>query len=290
MYDALYTIYQECLPQYAVHQSLFEQHMQPVSARIITHTHRNKVVGYAMIHDASIALLCVQPCYQGQGIGSTLLAQAEQYILRSGARKIVLGRGRHYLLQGVPDEGDRIAFFQSKGYSATWCSANMTFSLMDDYFMDSVFPLQDAVTFEMLDDWRNESFLSVVNQVQPSWIPVYQTCTDPVMVAKMNENIVGFQVLSPEGGRFNVGSGKVGAIGCVGMVPSMQRRGIGRHLIMAGAQWLKAQGCGRIELRYVRIVDWYRRMGFEVTGWQWMGERDVMDDPRVSQRIYGDLS
>ena len=40
-----------------------------------------------------------------------------------------------------------------------------------------------------------------------------------------------------------------------------------------GAEWLKSRGCTGVELRYVELVNWYRRIGFTVTRRQWMGEK-----------------
>lgn len=50
-----------------------------------------------------------------------------------------------------------------------------------------------------------------------------------------------------------------------------------RGQVLYGAEWLKSRGCTGVELRYVELVNWYRRIGFTVTRRQWMGERRLPD-------------
>ena len=40
----------------------------------------------------------------------------------------------------------------------------------------------------------------------------------------------------------------------MGVVKSHRNRGIGMGMVLAGIRWLKEQGCGSIELRYVACL------------------------------------
>jgi len=44
-------------------------------------------------------------------------------------------------------------------------------------------------------------------------------------------------------------------------------------MVIQGAQWLKNQGCYSIELRYVELVDLYKKIGFVPIAHQWMGKK-----------------
>ena len=41
------------------------------------------------------------------------------------------------------------------------------------------------------------------------------------------------------------------------------------------SRWLKEQGCGSIELRYVALEDWYHKVGFCTFQRMWMGEKNL---------------
>lgn len=94
-------------------------------------------------------------------------------------------------------------------------------------------------------------------------------------MAIYNEKIVGFEILSPNGSRFVLPDQKVGCLGCVGTIHEMRELGIGRQMVVFGAEWLKNQGCTAVELRYVELVEWYKKIGFIVTRHQWMGEKKI---------------
>jgi len=61
-----------------------------------------------------------------------------------------------------------------------------------------------------------------------------------------------------------------------GVIPSERERGIGRQMVVNGIDWLKSQNCTSIELRYVEIVNWYRKIGFKATRLQWIGEKNIV--------------
>ncbi len=102
---------------------------------------------------------------------------------------------------------------------------------------------------------------------------MFTTCVDPVLLAVEAGAVLGFAILSPGGGRFSPPGERDGCIGCVGVAGCARRRGIGRGMVVYGAEWLKSRGCTGVELRYVELVNWYRRIGFTVTRRQWMGEK-----------------
>jgi GNAT superfamily N-acetyltransferase len=114
--------------------------------------------------------------------------------------------------------------------------------------------------------------LLAVDNAEPGWHGIFETCTDPVLLAidSGTDRITGFEILSKDVGRFLKGAG---CIGCVGVIQSARDKGIGRRMVAKGIDWLKSQRSPCIELRYVELVDWYKVLGFQVVGWQWMGEK-----------------
>jgi len=156
-----------------------------------------------MIHGSSIAMLCVKPSRRRKGIGSRLLDESERIIARTGAKKVVLGQGKHYLLQGVPYIKSDVAFFENRGYKADWVSVNMTLPLCE-FEMEqlAVPPLPEGVLFRFATERDRQTLLRVVLDAHSAWEGVFVDCVDPVLLAVRGEEIVGFEILSPNGGRF----------------------------------------------------------------------------------------
>lgn len=275
LYSDLYKLYSWCFPQYPVSQETFWQRLCPEKARVFAEYGQGLLIGCALVHKASIPLLCVDREYRQQGVGARLLASAQGYILGTGARQITLGCGKHYLLQGVPEAPPApVRFFQRHGYTAPWTSVNMELDLKSFSLKTAAIPpAPENVAFRMARVTDADALLAAVEDAQASWVPIFASCQDPVLLAVAREQIMGFQILSPSGGHFLRSGHTVGSIGCVGVVPGARNQGIGLRMVAQGAQWLKDQGCTLVELRYTWLESWYGRLGFRTVSRQWMGEK-----------------
>jgi ribosomal protein S18 acetylase RimI-like enzyme len=274
MYRDIFKLYNRCLPDYKMDEAEWLSWLKPEKAHIIRAHSGENLAGFSLIHGNSIALLCIDEKYQKQGFGSKLLADSETHIKSIGTDRIILGRGAHYVLQGVPnDNPEVVGFFEKRSYSAEWTSVNMATRLED--FNISAFnipPLPQNISFRFAEDADTPALLAAVEDADSGWIGVFEDCADPVMLAIRENEIAGFQILAPEGARFSPDE-KAGCIGCVGVIHKARALGIGRRMVAEGMKWLKEQDCMVIELRYVEIVDWYKKLGFYVTQEQWMGEK-----------------
>ena len=271
----IYELYIRCFPEYPVTFKVFEDVLKPEKAAMFRKEEKGELIGFAMVHGASVSLLCVRRDKRNNGIGTELLREAEVYIKRT-SDKITLGQGPYYLLQGVPENEENLSFFTKRGYNAQWTSVNMSLELQDfDRSKLSIPPAPEGVAFRMLRPGEEEKLFAAVKDAHSAWLRVYKNCVDPIFVAEYRGDIVGFQILAPRGGRFTDGKDKVGAIGCVGVVHRCRELGLGRQMMAAGAEWLNAQNCSSIELRYVELVEWYEKLGFKVRRRQWMGEKKI---------------
>lgn len=273
--DELYTLYRPCFPDYPAAEAVFRECLKRERGQVLYAGEGGETVGYALIHGGSLSLLCVDRRYRNRGHGAALLEAAETRIRASGADRVLLGRGRYYLLQGVPAEDPAVpAFFERRGYAASWTSVNMRLDLRGfGAGRLDIPPVPETVGFRFARDADRAVLLAAVDDAQPDWRGVFTTCADPVLLAVEAGAVLGFAILSPGGGRFSPPGERDGCIGCVGVVGRARRRGIGRGMVVYGAEWLKSRGCTGVELRYVELVNWYRRIGFTVTRRQWMGEK-----------------
>ncbi|MFA6729688.1 MAG: GNAT family N-acetyltransferase [Eubacteriales bacterium] len=276
--NELYHLYLECFPDYSVQRELFFNLLRPEKAIVAcVYGEDGDIDGYSMIHDSSIAILCVKPSHRQKGLGSRLLDESERIVAHAGAKRVVLGRGTHYLLQGVPHKENEVAFFEKRGYKADWVSTNMTLKL-NEFSPErlDVPSLPEGVLFRFAAEQDRQALSAAVIDAHSAWEGIFLDCADPVLLAVKGKEIVGFEILSPNGGRFAPPDQKVGAIGCVGVIHSERSAGIGRQMVIQGAQWLKNQRCHSIELRYVELVDWYKKIGFVPVAYQWMGEKALI--------------
>jgi len=277
MMKNLFELYSKCLPAYQMRENDWHSLQKPGFAEIKYAYDGEMLAGFSLIHGNTIALLCVNPQLQKRGFGSRLLEESEKFIKQSGANKIILGRGRHYILQGVPsDNPAAVSFFKKRGYEAEWASVNMTIQLEDfDINKLEIPPLPKDISFRFAEEADKSALLAAVEDADSSWVHVFEDCADPVMLAVRGNEIIGFQILAADGARFNTSGNRIGCIGCVGVINRARELGVGRRMVAGGMQWLKEQGCSSIELRYVAIADWYGKLGFLVEREQWMGEKSL---------------
>lgn len=276
MIEQLFELFLRCFPEYQTTRELFTELLKPEEAHIIAEYAQGKLAGYAMIHGGSIPVLCVAEEHRRNGIGSRLLAAAEGYIRSLGEKRLTLGCGPYYLLQGVPVVGDNVNFFEKRGYTAAWISVNMELRL-DGFERNSLTipPAPKGLEYRFAETSDRAELLAAVEAAEEGWVSVFAGCKDPIFLAVLDGKIVGFEVLASDGGRFLRPGQQVGCVGCVGVVPEQRERGIGMDMVAQGIQWLKEQGCTMIELRYVELESWYRKLGFQTVAWQWMGEKKL---------------
>ena len=271
-YLPYYELYSRCFPDFPTPYQTFLRQLRPEAAKVFSHWEGETLAGFAFLHGSSLALLCVEKGWQCQGIGGRLLAQAEEAAQEQGADQLVLGWD---LLQGVP-EGPAVDFFKARGYEAQWSSINMELAL-DRFSLEelAVPPAPVGLSFRFATASDRRALLKAVKAAEPGWAAIFETCTEPALLAVLNGEIAGFQILDPTGGRFGRPGDRTGSIGCVGVVPWQREKGIGLAMVAQGVQWLKEQQCAWIELRYTWLESWYGKLGFATVCRQWMGEKSL---------------
>lgn len=276
MIDQLYDLYLRCFPEYQTTRELFTELLKPEEAHIIAEYAQGKLAGYAMVHGGSIPVLCVAEEHRRKGIGSRLLAAAEGYVCGLGEKMLTLGCGPYYLLQGVPVVGENVSFFEKRGYAADWTSINMELGL-DGFDRSSLAipPAPAGLEYRFAEESDRTELLAAVEAAEEGWARIFEECKDPVFLAVLDGEIAGFEILSPNSGRFLRPGQQVGSVGCVGVVPAQRKKGIGLAMVAQGVQWLKEQGSTMIELRYTWLDKWYGKLGFQTVARQWMGEKKL---------------
>ena len=274
----MYSIYKESFPKYPVSREAFHYSLKPDYAQLFRKYDKEKLIGYCIVKGGSVTMLCVSPRYRNRGIGSQLLSQAENWIAKQNISHVTLGRGcGDYLLQGVPEENEgAVDFFKKHGYTADFTSVNMKLK-MGDYCPQRLnIPQCGEATFRVAAANELPAVREAVSKVAEDWVCYFGEDGEDCLVAEKDGEIVGFELLSADGGLFKKPHEKLGSIGCVGVIPEARKQGVGLRMVMAGADMLKKQGCTGIELRYVELVDWYGKLGFTADKRMWMGEKALL--------------
>jgi GNAT superfamily N-acetyltransferase len=218
-------------------------------------------------------LLHVLPEFRNRGM-STLLYQSAQQNVKG---KWTAGGGTGYWWQGVP-VGCGEDFLEKRGFRWSWTSIDMLLSLEQwnkpgknvTSYIDILKPEDSKLLIEML---KAEEDLS-------GWIGYYKTMIDNsehhrILVAHADKTIVGCTMVLGEKDircHRNI-DGKVGGIGCIGVMEKYRERGIGAALVAEVHSRLKAAGYTHSYVGYTWLEEWYGKMGYKVFCRQLMGER-----------------
>ena len=275
----LYDIYCEAMPRYPLTYERFRDILHRDNSQIFTAENSKTIIGFCVVNDNSVVILCVKKEYRHCGYGRHLLIMAEGFI-SVNYNEIVLGGGG--LFQGVPcdeDEESSVPFFEKRGYTAGFTSVNMGLELDDkSAAMLKRTPRPDGITYRFATDSDREKLLAAVKDAQADWLPIFEENKDaPVLLAVCGDEIAGFEMVEEDGGMFFADNEKHGMIGCVGVTHKYRRRGIGLAMTAEGSLSLYERDCKDIQLLYVERVAWYNKLGYEVTSRQWMGRKKITD-------------
>ncbi len=215
--------------------------------------------GFAAVCGDCIRLLCVSPEYQGRGIGRKLLQDCERLISERGYNVAVLGGFDSVLFIGATEEST--GFFGKMGYTFDGGCAEMTLDFADFDICKLDIPIYpEGISFGFYSGDR-EQLYAAVRSVDEEWEQYFQN-DEPVFCAFERGVPVGFIIVDYDALCILGGDRqKVGSIGCVGVVPSARRRGIGLAMAAHACTELKKSGCTRLFVHYTHLEKWYARIG-----------------------------
>jgi len=122
-----YDIFRKCFPQFELTEEVFNRLSNINNIHLITHEEKGELCGFALVEKMALRLICVSPEYQNNGIGTTLLKKAENYIKQNGGNEILTGGASSQLLIGTPDNA--VAFFKKDGFKIVGSCDEMTIDI-----------------------------------------------------------------------------------------------------------------------------------------------------------------
>ena len=238
----------------------------------------NLLLGYSVLNYDGILLLCVDKNHRNKGIGSKLLKQSENHIMKN-FDKVTLGLSKNtYLFCGVPlgEDYDSQSFFQKRGYSDNGISFDMTIDLSKyshkqelDSHNDNIIIRRRRKDIEDL-----EKAKKCGDAIQMGWGDIYKESSD-LIVAEVDGEIVGGVIVDPDSCMFTKSIKDAGTIGCVGVTKEYREHGVGMTLSQHAVSSLKDSGCKTCFIGYTYLDKWYGKLGAIKYVDYWKGYKDI---------------
>ena len=267
-----YEIFAACFPELDLSKEAFET-ILPISAEnVIECREKGKMIGYAVTDRNALRLLCVLPEYQGRGVGSELLSEAESKLRQAGERELIVGGTNSRLFIGAPEKAK--GFFEKQGYTVLDHFDEMQGDLSAFRAADYSLPVPEGASFGWYEG-DAEALQRAVAQVDADWVQYFPE-GQKVFCGMLNGEIASFCAVEEwENCLLSNGKNRVGAPGCVGTVPKFRRKGMGLKMVALACEELKKQGCDTCYIHYTGVAPWYAKLGFRVFLTQYFCEKTL---------------
>jgi ribosomal protein S18 acetylase RimI-like enzyme len=237
-----------------------------------------------------VSLLAVHPAHQRRGVGSALLACAEQYLRARRRTVITLGGDPNHFLPGVPADRGTLAFFRAAGYvfAADAYDLRRALSRPATPAAAPSLPIPRGVTIRALQPADAPRLLTFLDEVFPGrWrytvgrVLQQGGSIGDIMGVVAGKRVVGFAHLYHPHSRWigpsvawtwGLGRG-TGGIGPMGLAPSFRGRGLGLALLDRSVRHLAELGVREIIVDWTELRDFYGRLGFSVWRHYRQGEK-----------------
>jgi len=243
----------------------------------------DELIGVSVINGNSVYLLLVDKHHQGQGIGTALLKESEEYIKAKGFNKVKLGVGKDYIIPGVPMNRNVHKFFEKQGYIHSWGDLgciDLSLSLSDFIYNEhKIGDTIDGILYRFANPDDVDGIKSCCEEDSSDFIELYSdesmytpNSSDPVIIAEKDGEILAALMIGTESEENGIGYG-----GCIITAPRHRNKGIATNLLKIGATRMKNMGLKTVWLSYTytAIENTYKKLGFKVCMEYFMGEKDI---------------
>ena len=260
-----YKIFKECFPQLKLTEEQFEALSAGKNCKQIKKYDGDRLTGFAYVYRSCLRLLCVDPEYQGRGIGSEILAEAEELVRNANYSGITAGGLDSALFIGEVISREQFeaqgpGFLKKHGYAASNGCVEMELDLKDFSAESADMSFPEDTEYRLYSGDRT-ALLEAVEKVDPDWVEYFRYAED-VFAAYYKGRLAGMCILGFDDLCLVSGDGfKTGNIGCVGVVPEFRRKGIGLAMVARAAELLKSRNCANAFIHYTHLENWYGRLG-----------------------------
>jgi beta-N-acetylhexosaminidase len=226
-------------------------------------------VGFVAVDPTgSLPLIMVDPTWQRRGIGASLLAAALADLGVAGVDEVRAGAGAAYIWPGVPlDLPAGVAFFTRRGWRSDYDCLDLTLDLRGYRPPAGIYrrAREAGVAVAMAADADRDAVLAFESTHFPQWVQWFEGgCGDVVIARGDSGRIVGSLLYEPpDAGHYQPMLGpRAGTIGCVGVEPTMNDRGIGSAMVAYASEVLRDAGTRMCHIGWAVREQFYSRVGY----------------------------
>lgn len=217
---------------------------------------------------AALHLLVVDRSFRGAGIGTALHAACLAELAALGVTHVSLGGfPGPYLWPGLPDDsGNAHRFLARRGWVFDGACFDLTGALGGFRTpAELTARLGPGISYRVADVADGEPLAAFEERHFPTWAASFESPCEQVIVALSGDQIVGTLLAggpeSPLLWRELLGPDS-GTIGCVGVAPQAEGRGIGTGMVAYAMEQLQADGVTTCYVDWVHRLSFYGRLGF----------------------------
>ncbi len=259
---------------------------------------KNTLIGAAVINKNTILLFCVDAEYRKRGIGTRLLAMAENTIKDNGYSQVVIGAGFDYIMPGVPtskryfaSENEALCFgvddtasdfFEKRGYRHSWNCNCFDMCLPLNTFSGNAYDVGDTIdgiTYRWATLNDLDSICVCTDDAYQEFTGFYQDKTlyadnknIKVLVAVAHNEVVGTLIVKLEDDEACLGSA-----GCTTVKRAYQGKHIAVRLVTIATKYLRDIGVREAYLSYTYsgLDHMYGYAGYKISVYYMMAVREL---------------
>lgn len=266
------TIFNECYPQFKMSYERFSTLVNTDKCSFYDYEEHGAIIGFAIVEDFAIRMICVKPDRQKTGIGTKLLADVEKDLLQKGYPKVITGGVSSRLFIGA--DSNSWGFFQKNGYQSVGNCDEMFLRLKDFHINNFTFHGHDIAEYGWFEGDLSE-IQNAVASVDEGWVQ-YFTNPKHIFTARVNGEIASFCLVDTNCQNYLTDAfGKVGMPGCVGSVPKFRNKGIAIEMIAKVTEYLKEQDMDISFIFFTGVAKWYEQVGYQTFLTEVFGEKSL---------------
>lgn len=271
MMKVLFDLYTACFPGIIREAATVERILSLPENHVIVKEQDGKAIAAAVINKNVVLMLCVLPEKRGQGIGTALVQEAEDYVRGQEYEEIRFCNGPGYITPGIPNYDGVWAFFKKRGYIHSWGDGECVDMKMDlknfEHKEHSVGDTLNGYTYRWAIAEDIPAIADCVDTAEENFTKYYRNevlytgSSQRVLIAEDGDLVCGALIVSAETEQKGVGS-----VGCTATREDRQGRGIATTMVKLGTKYLYDLGLPTAFLgyTYTGIIPMYGRAGYKV--------------------------
>ena len=229
--------------------------------------------------DGYLAALAVDPAHQRQGLGRRLVAAAQTGLTQAGATRLVAGGNFRHFFPGVPTNLLAAqAFFRAEGFQPANLEYDLDGALDPHLYEPTLAATAPDLSYRQGLAGEGDAWLSWLAGVFPGrwhysadlYLKQGGKIEDVTFLTDGSNNIQGFLMTHRNSARMPIPvsfwlgeDSQWGAIGPLGVSPTVRGKGAGLGLVAAGMRYLHSQGVRQARIDWTTLLDFYGKLGFQ---------------------------